>query len=236
MAAVRKSAVSATGNWFRQDSTPSGGKRRSAYRRSTAPRVSQPAVEPSPVPATRQRRSSKNVSVSSSPTSGLVMPTTVTSGKQPTANLQRQLSTPSTLHKSSRLGFLKLPIMNNSSNLPVWLLRFYTLHRYSSVVTFLLVATTLMVYGWTVYSQELWSQGYRRLQSLQRHERQLTTTNATLTNKMAQEAEQPTAGFVSPTPARTIFLPPANNNPNSTPTETTSNLQTQPPTSSPLGY
>ncbi|MBD2208886.1 hypothetical protein H6G64_24360 [Calothrix sp. FACHB-156] len=235
MAAVRKSAVSATGNWFRRDSTPSGGKRRSAYRRSAASRMSQPAVEPSPVPSKRQRRSSKNVSISS-PTNGLVVPTTVPSGKQQNANLQRQLSTSSTLHKSSRLGFLKLPIMNNSSNLPVWLLRFHTLHRYSSVVTFLLVATTLMVYGWTVYSQELWSQGYRRLQSLQRHERQLTTTNATLTNKMAQEAEQPTTGFVSPTPARTIFLPPANNNPNSTPTETTPNLQTQPQTSSPLGY
>lgn len=234
MAAVRKSAVSATGNWFRRDSTPSGVKRRSAYRNSAAPRMSQPAVEPSPVPSTRQRRSSKNVSVGS--TNGLVMPTTMPSGKQQTANLKGQLSTTSTVHKNSRLGFLKLPAMNNSSNLPVWLLRFYTLHRYSSVLTFLLVATTLMVYGWTVYSQELWSQGYRRLQSLQRHERQLTTTNATLTNKMAQEAEQPTAGFVSPTPARTIFLPPANNNPNSTPTETTPNLPTQPPTSSQLGY
>ncbi|MDZ7957100.1 MAG: hypothetical protein RMY34_04200 [Aulosira sp. DedQUE10] len=158
------------------------------------------------------------------------------SGKQQAANLKGQSSTSTTVHKSSGLDFLKLPGMSNSGNLPVWLLRFYALHRYSSVVAFLLVATTLMVYGWTVYSQELWSQGYRRLQSLQRHERQLTTTNATLTNKMAQEAEQPTAGFVSPTPARTIFLSPANNNPNSTPTQTTPNLETQPQTSSPLGY
>ena len=73
------------------------------------------------------------------------------------------------------------------------------------------MAATLIVYGWTVYSQELWSQSYRKLQNLQRHERQLNTTNATLTNKMAEEAEQPGTELVSPTSAGTIFLPPASN-------------------------
>ncbi|BAY23270.1 hypothetical protein NIES2100_30340 [Calothrix sp. NIES-2100] len=231
MAAARKSAVSATSNWFRRDSTPSLGKRRSAHRLSTAPRGSTPAVEPSPVPAKRQRRSSKKLSVSG--TNGSVMPPVVQSGKQQATNFKAQSST---VNKSPKLGFLSLPVMNSGGTLPVWLLRFYACHRYSSCVAFLLVATTLVVYGWTVYSQELWSQGYRRLQTLQRQERQLTTTNAALTNKMAQEAEQPAAGLALPTPSRTIFLPPAAHSPNSTPTQTTPNQETQAPISSPLGY
>ncbi|OUL35644.1 hypothetical protein BV372_10485 [Nostoc sp. T09] len=230
MAAARKSAVSATGNWFRQASPLSLGKRRSAHQQSTAPKASTVAVEP-PVTSTRKRRSSKNLSASA--TNGSVMPPPVPSGKQQAANFKGQSST---VHKSSRLGFLSLSGMNSSGNLPVWLLRFYACHRYSSVVAFLLVATTLVVYGWTVYSQEIWSQGYRRLQSLQRHERQLTTTNAALTNKMAEEAEQPAAGLILPTPDRTIFLPPASQSPNSTPTKTAPDSQAQQQTTSPLGY
>lgn len=222
MAAARKSAVSATGNWFRRDSSPSLGKRHSRNRQSAASRASTPAVEPAPVPSKRQRRSSKNLSVSA--TTGSVTRPAVQSGKQ------------QTVHQSPRLGFPSLPVMNSSGTLPVWLLRFCAFHRYSSGVAFLLVAASLVVYGWTVYSQELWSQGYRRLQSLQRQERQLTTTNATLTNKMAQEAEQPAAGLALPTPDRTIFLPPASVSPNSTATQTTPDLEPQQQTTSPLGY
>ncbi|MBE9209793.1 hypothetical protein IQ244_25530 [Nostoc sp. LEGE 06077] len=120
--------------------------------------------------------------------------------------------------------------------LPNWLLRLYTVHRYSSVVTFLLVAVALVVYGWTVYSQELWNQEFRRLQNLQRNERQLTTTNAMLKNKMAEDAEKPSAGLVSPTPDKTIFLPSSADTANSVLTNKTSNYPTQQPTSSPLGY
>ncbi|MDZ8050745.1 MAG: hypothetical protein RMX68_020865 [Aulosira sp. ZfuVER01] len=231
MAAARKSAVSATGNWFERNSPLSLGKRRSTHRQSAAPRASTVAAEPTPIPSTRQRRSSKNLSVSA--TNESVMLPTVQSGTQKAANFKGQSNT---VHKSPRMGFLSLPGMKSSGNLPVWLLRLYTFHRYSSVVTFLLVATTLVVYGWTVYSQDIWSQGYRRLQSLQRHERQLTTTNAALTNKMAEEAEQPAAGLVLPTPDRTIFLPPASYSPNSTPPKTTPDSEPPEQTTSPLGY
>jgi hypothetical protein len=138
--------------------------------------------------------------------------------------------------KSEKLGFLNLPMMPNSEAVPMWLVRFYTLHRYSSVATFLLVATTLVVYGWTVYSQELWSQSYRKLQTLQRQERQLTTTNATLTNKMAEDAEKSAAGLHAPTPARTIFLPPADPNPNLVLPSTRPNSEPQEQTPPSLGY
>jgi hypothetical protein len=95
---------------------------------------------------------------------------------------------------------------------PIWLLRLISVNRYTSIVTFLLVGTTLIIYGWTVYSQSVWQQAYRRVQSLQSQERQLITTNATLTSKMAEEAEQPKTGLLLPNPAGIIFLSPAENN------------------------
>jgi hypothetical protein len=212
MAAARKSAISATGNWFQRNASPLGKKR--SLNRQAASSLSTPAVEPAPVSLKRQRRSSKNLSAA---TNRSVIP----SGKQKSINLKADST--------------NLPVMNSSGTLPVWLLRFHSLHRYSSGLTFLLVAISLVVYGWTVYSQELWSQGYRRLQSLQRQERQLTTTNATLSNKMAQEAEKPAAGLALPTPDRTIFLPPASYTSNSTAPTTTPDSEQQQSTS-PLGY
>ena len=225
MAAARKSAVSATGTWFRRDSTPFLGKRRSRRREPAVQSATTPAAEPSKIPSQRQRRDSKNVSVSAkNELQGL--------DKQKISSKQGQSNT---AQKNPRSGFLNLPVMPTSGAAPLWLLRFYTWHRYSSVVAFLLVTSTLIVYGWTVYSQEVWSQGYRRLQNLQRRERQLTTTNATLKYRMAEEAERPTTGLVSPTPARTIFLSPADN-PNSTTPITKPNSEVQQQAGSPLGY
>lgn len=101
----------------------------------------------------------------------------------------------------------EIPLVPTSRDMPSWLIRLYTLQRYSSITTFLLVGITLLIYGWTVYSQQLWSQAYHQFQNLQRDERQLTATNEVLKNKMAQEGEQPSTGLVSPSPAGTIFLP-----------------------------
>jgi hypothetical protein len=231
MPAARKSAVSAMSNWFRRDPSLSVSKRRSANRQSVAPQVSTPAVEPLSVLTNRQRRSSKKSSVSA--TNGSVLRPAVPSNKQLSAKFPGKSNTG---QQSPKLGFLSFPVQDNTGTLPLWLLRFSVFHRYSSVVAFLLVAATLVVYGWTVYSQDIWSKGYRKLQNLQRHERQLKTTNAALTNKMAQEAEQPTAGLALPTPSSTIFLPPASHSPNSTPTQTAPNSETQPAISSPMGY
>jgi hypothetical protein len=142
--------------------------------------------------------------------------------KKPIAYTQEQSST--SLHDISDTG-----------TIPVWLLRLYKVNRYSSVLAFVLVVATLMVYGWTVYSQELWSQSYRKLKNLQRHERQLNTANATLTSKMAQEAEKPDTELVSPTSEKTIFLPPKfSNYPQSSLSTSQPDPQTEPP--SPLGY
>ncbi|WP_392530808.1 hypothetical protein [Nostoc sp. C117] len=233
MVVARKSAVSTSVNWFRRDSILSLRRRRLSERLEKAAQSgSIPTGQAAPISSPRQQRSSKNLSVSS--TNKAVMPKLMKDvGRQQLPNLN-ELSNET--HKSPEVGFLGLPIMSNSGATPLWLLRLYTFHRYSSVLAFLLVLATLAVYSSTVYSQELWSQSYRRLQNLQRHERLLTTTNATLTNKMAEEAEQPTTGLVSPTPEGMIFLPPASSDVKPGSSNTKPNSETQQQKLSPLGY
>lgn len=133
-----------------------------------------------------------------------------------------------------------VPIQLRSRSTPIWLLRLYTLQRPSSVVMFLLVATMLSVYSWTVYSQKMWSNSYRKLDILQRHERQLTTTSEVLKNKMALQAEQPSTNLVKPNPVLAIFLQPAPQRPAHTTSPVVSttkpSTKTEQPTPIPLGY
>ena len=91
---------------------------------------------------------------------------------------------------------------------PLWLLRLSSLQHCSFIVTFLLMVGMLSIYAWTVYSQQKWTQEYRQLETLQRNERQLTTTNEVLKNQLAQEAEQSATGLVPSESASAIFLSP----------------------------
>ena len=120
-------------------------------------------------------------------------------------------------HPAIKFNYLKtnpnpsgqIPILPSSQSAPFWLQRLCTLQRQSSIITFLLVTATLGLYGWTVYCQQLWGQSYHKLVTLQRHERQLTTTSEVLKNQMALQAEQPDTGLVPSSPTQAIFLQPA---------------------------
>lgn len=117
---------------------------------------------------------------------------------------------------------------------PSWLSLLLFLQRSSDIITFLLIAATLTIYSWTVYTQQQWTKEYRKLQSLQRQERQMTTANATLKDQLAQQAENLATGLVTPTPANTIFLPPAPQR--SFHTAPTKTADSQPSARTPLGY
>ena len=229
MAVVRKSAVPKTGLWFRINPTPSNGEGPPIPLGSTSGSTSTLVDEPLPRSSKRQRRAVKKLPVSTTHPLPEV-------AKQRVSRVESQSNR--TTQKNQKLGEGSLPVMPNYGSGPFWLLRLYTSHRYSSVVTFFLVAATLFVYGWIVYSQQLWSQEYNRLQNLKLYERQLTTTNATLKNKMAEEAEEEGTGLVSPTPARTIFLPAASPSSSSdaTPPGTALNMEKPQNTPLPLGY
>ncbi|WP_414581580.1 hypothetical protein [Scytonema sp. PCC 10023] len=233
MAVARKSDVSATGSGFRTG-VRSSRKRRSAPRQKestqppeNAPQTPQfrtrqavlPALSTS-VSSRKQRHSSKNLSVSARQ-----MAREASSAKTQTTSVPD----PSKQKASS------VPVMPSAESVPSWLLRLFALHRHSSIMAFLLVATTLVVYGWTVYSQQLWSQASRKLQNLYRHERQLMTANEVLKNQMAKEAERPPAKLVSPTPAGMLFLKRAPVEPNPV-LNKTPNSEIQQQTSNPVGY
>ncbi|MDM3856075.1 MAG: hypothetical protein PT120_14525 [Aphanizomenon gracile PMC649.10] len=217
----RKSAVSAKNTWFWRKSPASLSKRRSRSLNQKSQSSSRLQSEAIAVKSSSPRNAWLNF-LGSRRNKPAIRTTNLDAGKQETTDINRQSNT-------------AVYRMSNTPTLPEWLLRMYMVNRYSSILAFLLVVATLIVYGWTVYSQELWSDSYRKLQSLQRHERQLNTANATLTSKMAQEAEQPGTELVSPTSQRTIFLPPTSNNyPRSS--FSTSQPEPQPEPPSPLGY
>ncbi|MDF5716915.1 MAG: hypothetical protein PUP93_24365 [Rhizonema sp. NSF051] len=252
MALKRKSDVSANDRWLRAQSEKKDGTPRIQYRKmSSHDKASLPSIP----------ESSSNASLKTQKF-GEVSPTQDFSRQEP-AMRQRsrplkkpqfprpQVSTEVFSKKQQRSSFTQklpkeaaqnnipttplIPTIPASGKIPEWLLRWQGIHLYSSAIAFLLVSTALVVYGWTVYSQQLWSQSYRQLQNLQRQERELKTKNEVLKNKIAQEASQPSAKLVSPTPATMIFMNPAPIDSNPTP-PTTKPTETQQQSVNPLGY
>lgn len=114
---------------------------------------------------------------------------------------------PKSAVSTQRLAKAKIEPLSRST--PLWLRWLILLQRRSSVVTFLVVGATLWLYGATVYSQQLWSKEYYKLQTLRRQERQLATEGEVLKNQLAQQAEQENTGLIPPTPANNLFIEPA---------------------------
>ncbi|MBD2774417.1 hypothetical protein [Iningainema tapete] len=161
------------------------------------------------------------------------------SAKRQRRSSTRQLTNNSVVNKSTaptQQPASQIPLMPSTGTTPLWLMRLFTIHRHSSIITFVLVAVTLLVYGWTVYSQQLWSQSFRRMQTLQRDERKLMTNNEVLKNKMAQDAERPEAGLVSPSPQSMIFANPSAISPNPVPSTPMPNSEVPQQTVNPVAY
>ncbi|GEM_PF-506293 len=249
MAIARKSDVSAMGSWFQKAIQSRRNRRFSRrHRQSMLQTLLTKSVLPSktsaisaPVPGTNTVRRKKvstqlgrdllpsekkrvhessTSKVEASPLRGKI-----SSGERSPVNPTTGLV--SSTEGSSQDTLSNIPVVPNSGAMPLWLLRLHTIHRHSSIMTFLFVTVTLVVYGWTVYSQQTWSQAYRHLQNLQHHERQLRTINEVLKEKMAQEAQRPSAGLVSPTPNMSIFLHPDSVGSNSVSPNTTLNSESQ---------
>ncbi len=124
------------------------------------------------------------------------------SGNQSTLNRDRQRIV---IKPESRPA----PISWRSHPMPIWFLHLRLWQRRFGIATYLLIAGTLAAYGSTVYLQQKWNQEFRKLENLQHHERQLTTTNEVLKNQLAKEAEQPATNLIPPDPAMAIILPAA---------------------------
>lgn len=148
------------------------------------------------------------MAVASKSTASVRQPQAPSKAKLPTTAGVNSLSPQVKLYNRSTLKGQTVPILPSAKPAPLWLLRLCSLQNCSMFVTFPLMVGLLSIYGWTVYSQQKWTQAYRQLETLQRHERQLTTTNEVLKNQLAQEAEQPAQGLVPSESASAIFLSP----------------------------
>lgn len=116
--------------------------------------------------------------------------------------------------------------------LPPWLRSLQKLERNSSILTLLLITLALVAYGWTVYTQQQWTKQYRRLESLQRQEREMRATNEILKNQLATDAEK--AGLQPPDPAKIVFIQPAPQRPPQVTPAIPPNLE--PKSKIPIGY
>jgi hypothetical protein len=115
-------------------------------------------------------------------------------------------------------------------------------HRASIILAFILGVAALVVYGSTVYTQQLWSKEYRKLKTLQRNERELLAAGESLKGQIAQQAERPGSQLIPKTPSSMIFLKPEplRTTP-ALPTAVTGTLSStvnklQPASKKPLGY
>ncbi|MBR8830822.1 MAG: hypothetical protein N5P05_001059 [Chroococcopsis gigantea SAG 12.99] len=110
---------------------------------------------------------------------------------------------------------LEQPVVNKAATtqvdekttLPSHLRSLNALQKGLSVVTLSLMTSALGVYAWTVYVPKVWHQEYSKLETLQRYERSLLTTNETLKQQLAKQAEKPETGLTIPKPEQAIFLP-----------------------------
>ncbi len=100
------------------------------------------------------------------------------------------------------------PFPKEHDALPLSLQFLSHLQQGSSAIACILVALALGVYGWTVYMPTLWSREFKKLETLQRHERDLIAANETLKHQLAEQAERPESGLAQPHPSQVIFLAP----------------------------
>ncbi|BAZ14193.1 hypothetical protein NIES4071_60330 [Calothrix sp. NIES-4071] len=239
MAVARKKNVdsSATGGWFRRRRSQRRDSKLSISHDSTnvqeGKQINSYELQVTgvshPVNKHQTYKTVKNGGISKTPTQGLKQ-------KQPWRRTSNQSKNNLTQSPQDRISSgQEIPIMPRAAEtMPAWLLRLCSLQRYTSVLSFLLVVATLIAYGYTVYSQQLWSKLYRNLQELQRNERQLTITNNALKSKIAAEAENKSTGLVSPSPASQLFIDAA---PDSKPDTSSTVVNTIPQqNSTPIGY
>lgn len=117
------------------------------------------------------------------------------------ASLQRR--------KAARRSIETLVASRPSSGLRILM----ALQRVSIPVTGGLMAAVLGIYGWSVYTQQSWSQAYGHLTQLQQTERELTAANEARKFEVTEQAEAAKTQYVPQGPTNTLFLKPAGASP-----------------------
>ncbi|MEE3719835.1 hypothetical protein V2H45_24140 [Tumidithrix elongata RA019] len=119
--------------------------------------------------------------------------------------------------------------------LPGWLQFLIAIQKISITSTVLLTVSVFGIYAWTVYAQESWNNQHKKLEQLQRQERQLTAAEAFIGNDLVKKFQTQPGELVRESPERSIFLESAPTRPNRAPIPTsvdTDNTKTP----APVGY
>jgi hypothetical protein len=134
------------------------------------------------------------------------------------------------LHHISQAKVSQLP-----QPLPTWLKSLLTIQRGTGILFGSVFGLSILVYGYTVYTQDLWKHQHGQLQRLQTQERQQGVMDENLKHQLAEAAEKPDSTLVPPTPKQLVFIPSAPLRPTK-PVSTTAQPKTAPAPKAPLGY
>lgn len=135
--------------------------------------------------------------------------------KQPETKLQPGRRSMGNIAPASRGTAKKTPnratavrSLPTTQTAPNWLKLLLVLQHTSGPLALSLVTAALVVYGWTVHVQQIWSSNFHQLERLQQQERNLTTYGQMVNHQIAKQAEAPEANLTLPGPQNTIFLEP----------------------------
>lgn len=92
---------------------------------------------------------------------------------------------------------------------PMWLRSLTGMNTAIAIATLVLVSAVMGAYSQVVYTKQNWGQEYRKLERLQKEERQMTAFNEALKNEIAQTAKQEGTGLITPDANSMIVLEPA---------------------------
>ena len=140
--------------------------------------------------------------------------------------------------RSSVIGLNRSPQQQSIRQLPrrnavpVWLKSLLTLQRGVKILSGGVLGLSLIVYAYTIHTQNSFTQQYSELKELKKHERQRDAMTAILSH---QAAEQPRSDLIEPNTKQPIFMTSAPQRPSKT-IPTTPNPKTAPMSKTPLGY
>lgn len=91
---------------------------------------------------------------------------------------------------------------------PIWLRSLLVMNTATAIAMLIVVGAVVGLYSKVVYTKQNWGQEYRKLERLQKEERQVTIFNEALKNDIAQTAKQDGTGLVAPNGSLMILLEP----------------------------
>lgn len=96
--------------------------------------------------------------------------------------------------------------LHRSTTVPPWLQSILKVQQGAKIVFITVVGAIPFVYGYTVYTQDLWKTQYGKLHRLHTREQQQLVMTENLKYQAAEAGDQPKSGLVPPTPDRMVFV------------------------------